>query len=130
MASCILLCQLLASGSRRRHPCCLWLPERFPPESERTAGYARTVEKLCRCFRSAFLHSLHIHGYIFTVSNKYVGDVDHKPDSHCYWLSSQQQSFVAFAYYAAQSYEQFLQVGRLYQAFILRSLALCLPRAA
>jgi len=33
-------------------------------------------------------------------------------------------------YSGAQRYEQFLQVGRLYQALILLGLALCLPSAS
>ena len=37
---------------------------------------------------------------------------------------------IVYCYDGAQRYEQFLQVGRLYQALILLGLALCLPSAS
>jgi len=37
---------------------------------------------------------------------------------------------IVYYYNGGQRYEQFLQVGRLYQALILLGLALCLPSAS
>jgi len=37
---------------------------------------------------------------------------------------------IVYYYNGAQRYEQFLQVGQLYQALILLGLALCLPNAS
>ena len=47
-----------------------------------------------------------------------------------YWKNLSLCYSIVYCYNGAQRYEQFLQVGQLYRALILLSLALCFPNAS